>query len=360
VEPISPYNKSQMLLNKYTNLKNLTAVLLLLIPLLLNSQLIYADDQVSARSMVLSSSASGGMSDYLAGFLLHNTTTPLAVIEIQFCANSPIIADPCDVPVGMDTTASILNNQIGNTGFILDNSVNGELVLTRNPSNPTSVNNYYQFAGIINPITNGEYFARIKTFPTDDLSAPDIEYGGVAMAITPNLTINAIVPPYITFCLAVTIPELNCNDTSGDNLDLGDFQTYSSNSGSYQFLVATNSGTGYSVSVYGTTLTSGNYIIPSLSQPSPPQYGVSQFGLNLVANTQPSVGADPIGDASGQPTSNYGITNQFSFNSGDIIASDSHNTLYTKFTNSVMVNISKSQQPGVYSTTLTYIATANF
>jgi len=242
-----------MLSNKYSKIKNLFAVLLLFAALLPNSQLIYADDNVSNRSMTLSSSASGGVSDYLASFILNNTTTPLATIQIQFCANSPIIVDPCNLPVGLDTSTAVLNNQIGNIGFILDNSTNGLLTLSRNPSIPTNATNFYQFENITNPSSAGEYFARIRTFATSDVSAPDIESGGMAFAITPNLTINTIVPPYITFCLAVTIPEMNCSETIGNSLDLGDFQTYTSNSGSYQFLVATNSGTGYSVSVYGTT-----------------------------------------------------------------------------------------------------------
>jgi len=233
-------------------------------------------------------------------------------------------------------------------------------LLTRNALIPNGVLNYYQFINIVNPSFNGQYYARVLTFATSDTSAPDIEYGGFALAVTPSLTINTAVPPYISFCLAVTIPNLSCSVTDGDSLDLGNFQTYSSNSGSYQFLVASNSPTGYSVSVYGTTLTSGNYTIPSLTTPSPPQYGVSQFGLNLVANSQPDVGANPVGDSSSQPTANYGIANEFTFNSGDVVAADSHNSGYTRYTNSIMVSISKSQPAGVYSTTLTYIAVADF
>jgi hypothetical protein len=350
-----------MLLNILRRLKILLVSLFFIVSsLLINSQIALADDEVSARSITLSNSSASANSNYLVSFILNNTTTLLNTIEIQFCSNSPLIVDPCDVPTGMNTTSAVLNSEIGNNGFVLDNSVNGALVLNRNAQVPNSGTNYYQFINITNPSYNGEYYARVRTFSTSDTSGPDIEYGGFALAISPNLTINTIVPPYISFCLAVSIPNLSCSTTIGDSLDLGDFQTYSSNSGSYQFLVASNSPTGYSVSVYGTTLTSGNYTIPSLSSPSPPQYGVSQFGINLVANTQPNVGADPVGDTTAQPTANYGLANQFTFNDGDAVAIDTKNGIYTRFTNSVMVNISKSQPAGVYSTTLTYIAVANF
>jgi hypothetical protein len=331
--------------------------------LLIGTQSALADDKVSSRSVELSNSSASAISNYLVSFILNNTTTPLATIEIQFCSNSAngsFTTAPCYIPTGMDTTSAVLNSQIGNNGFVLDNSTNDVLVLNRNAEVPNNETNYYQFVGMTNPSYNGEYFARVRTFSTTDTSGPDIEYGGFAMAITPSLTINTVVPPYISFCLAVTIPNLSCSVTIGDSLDLGDFQTYSSNYGSYQFLIATNSPTGYSVSVYGTTLTSGNYTIPALSTPSPPQYGVSQFGINLVANTQPNVGADPVGGTTSQPTANYGLSNQFTFNNGDVIALDTQIGVYTRFTNSVMVNISKSQPAGVYSTTLTYIAVANF
>jgi hypothetical protein len=349
-----------MLLNKYRKIQNVLAVLLILCGLLINAQSTYASDYVSNRTLQLSSSNSGGVSNYLVSFILNNLTTPLAAIQIQFCANSPIITDPCVLPVGMNTSVAVLNSQVGNGGFILDDSTNDVLLLNRNAAIPVSGLNYYQFEFITNPASPGQYYARVKTFATADTGAPEIEHGGFAFDITPNLLINTQVPPYILFCLATTIPELDCNNTSGDSLNLGDFQTYSSNSGTYQFLIATNSGTGYSVSVYGNTLTSGNYTIPALTTPSSPQYGVSQFGLNLVANTQPNVGMSPVGDPSSLPTSNYGISNEFMFANGDVLAADSHQNSYTRFTNSVMVNISKSQPAGFYSTTLTYIAVANF
>jgi hypothetical protein len=348
------------MLNILRRLRILSVVVIFIAgPLLINSQIVLADDEVASRTIELSNSSASATSNYLVSFILHNTTTPLAAIEIQFCSNSSIITEPCDLPTGIDTTSAVLNSQIGNNGFVLNNSSNGVLVLNRNAVDPNNQLNYYQFLGIVNPSYNGEYFARVRTFATADTTGPDIEYGGFALAITPSLTINTIVPPYISFCLAVTIPDYSCNGIIGDSVDLGDFQTYTSNSGSYQFLVASNSPTGYSVSVYGTTLTSGNYTIPALATPSPPQYGVSQFGINLVANTQPSVGADPSG-GSGQPAANYGLSNQFTFNNGDVIAYDTEVGVYTRFTNSVMVNISKSQPAGVYSTTLTYIAVANF
>lgn len=349
-----------MLAHEYKKIQNIFGIILILGAIFLNTQQSYAVDYLSNRSVQLSSSQNGGVSNYLFSFTLNNLTTPLATIQIQFCSNSPIFSDPCIAPVGMNTMLAVLNKQINNNGFILDDSTNDVLLLNRSAALPTAGPNYYQFEFITNPSSPGEYYARIKTFATADTATPEIEHGGTVFDTTPNLLINTIVPPYLLFCLATTIPELDCNNTSGDSLNLGNFQTYSSNFGSYQFLVATNSATGYSVSVYGNTLTSGNYTIPALSSPSPPQYGVSQFGLNLVANTQPNVGMSPVGDPSSQPTSNYATPNEFMFSSGDILASDTHQDSYTRFTNSVMVNISKSQPPGFYATTLTYIAVANF
>ncbi|HUC95689.1 MAG TPA: hypothetical protein VMR76_01890 [Candidatus Saccharimonadia bacterium] len=327
---------------------------------LLNFQTTFAAIELINRSITLSNSSESATSNYLMQFNFSNTSTPVEVVQVKFCSNSPIPSDPCISPTGMDTTAAILNQQTGNIGFTLDNTLNGTLKLSRSPSVPDGSLNSYEFTNIINPSFTGQYYARIATYATGDTTLPPVETGGIALDIVPNLTINAVVPPYITFCLASNFPYFNCSSGSGSQLNLGNFQTYSSSSGSYQFLVATNEPDGYSISVNGTTLTSGNNIIPALSVFSPPQYGVSQFGINLVKNTLPSVGQNPVGDISSQPFPNYAHANSFLFNSGDIIAGSSQNSNFTIFTNSVMVNINNSQPAGVYSTTLTYIAFANF
>src|SRR5206468_99269 len=87
-----------------------------------------------------------------------------------------------------------------------------------------------------------------------------------------------------------------------------------------QMVAASNADTGYTISVNGTTLTSGTNIIPALAVPDVSRPGVSQFGLNIVANTNPTVGANPSGAGTGVAASGYNQPNFYKFVSGDIVA----------------------------------------
>jgi hypothetical protein len=326
---------------------------------LISSGALYASN-LDSRSIIVQDSSQSAVTNYLLEFYFDDTTDPVNTVMIQFCSNSPIFTDSCDLPVGIDTTSADLSSQVGNTGFSLNNSTNGTLLLSRNPSVPNSSYNQYDFSGITNPSYTGQYYARISTYSTSDTTQPYLEEGGIALEIVPHLTVSTTVPPYITFCVAQSIPELNCNSATGDNINLGDFHSNSTSSGSFQFLVATNIQSGYVIAISGNTLTSGNNLIPSLTSPSPPQFGVSQFGINLVANTNPSVGQNYVGDPSTQIATNYGQANLFTFNSGDTIAYSTQPSGFTRFTTSVMVNINASQAPGLYSSTITYIASADY
>jgi hypothetical protein len=125
-------------------------------------------------------------------------------------------------------------------------------------------------------------------------------------------------------------------------------------------VIATNAQSGYNISVTGSTLTSGNNTIASLAAASPSQTGVSQFGINLRANSLPTVGADPSGPGAGTPLASYNQPNLYTFNNGDTVANTGGVSDFRKFTISYMVNISKQQAAGIYASTFTYVAFANF
>jgi hypothetical protein len=94
---------------------------------------------------------------------------------------------------------------------------------------------------------------------------------------------------------------------------------------------------------------------PAISVP-----GTSQFGINLVANTNPSVGNNVTGYGPGLVTASYNAPNYFVFNNGDIIAESPAVSNYNKYTISYLVNIDPKQPEGVYATTVNLIATGNF
>lgn len=144
-------------------------------------------------------------------------------------------------------------------------------------------------------------------------------------------------------------------------LNLGALTSGSVKSGSNTVAVGTNAVSGMSLAVYGTTLAYGTNTITACATGCTSTPGTSQFGINLVANTAPSVGAAPSGTAPiGTVAANYGTANTFRFVSGDTIASSAGPINTTTYTVSYMTNIANTTQAGSYSTTLTYTASATF
>jgi hypothetical protein len=123
---------------------------------------------------------------------------------------------------------------------------------------------------------------------------------------------------------------------------------------------STNAGTGYTISVNGTTLTSGSNTIAALSSQTASAVGTPQFGMNLVSNTTPTVGTAVSGAGTATPTSNYNTANSYRFVTADQVASVAVPTNANTFTVSYIANIGGTTPPGSYVSNLTYIATANF
>jgi hypothetical protein len=286
----------------------------------------------------------------------------LGSIVFEYCENSPVFSYTCDAPVGMDASSTNITAQSGNTGFSIDgvNTTSNKIVITRISAAASPGVSQYSFGNITNP-SNAPHvvFVRISTFASVDGSGASTDVGAVAFAINSPLNVDAYIPPFLTFCTGVTVAT-NCSSTNGDSIDMGILSTSHSNSTSSQFSTATNDPSGYVVYVLGNTMTSGNNIIPALPAPVPSVAGSSQFGINLRGNTSPAVGQDRVGAGTGLPTINYSFPNFFAFVDGDAIASSVLSSDYTRMTVSYLVNASGSQAPGIYSTTLTYMATVQF
>ena len=110
----------------------------------------------------------------------------------------------------------------------------------------------------------------------------------------------------------------------------------------------------------GLTLISGINSIPALQNQDISRTGVSQFGLNLRANTTPPVGTDVQGAGSAAVTAAYSTPNYYKFTSGDVLVSTNNVDNYRLFTVSYIVNVAKGQPAGIYVSTLQYIALASF
>lgn len=314
-------------------------------------------DLFTNRSLIIDSVKAGDTTTHTVNFSF-NQTSLVGSLVFEYCSNTPLFSITCTAPTGMDASAATLTAQSGETGFhILSQSAN-QVILARVASVTGTQANSYVLSNIVNPTDIGPFYLRISAYSSTNGSGTATDQGATVADITVGITITTQVPPILDFCVGVSIPA-QCDSASGDFLNLGDFHSNATSSGTTQFMLGTNAGFGYVVTVNGITMTSGNDIIPALAAPTTSQIGSSQFGINLRANSSPNVGADPSG-GSGVPAPDYNSPNLFKFNNGDVVASHNYTSKLERYTVSYIVNVNSGQPVGVYNTTLTYIVTATF
>ena len=337
------------------------AFVFILSSIVLQTQVTHAADLVD-RTISLGSSFASEVTTHSYDFTTA-TASVVGSIQFEYCSNSPLFMEPCVAPAGLDVTASSISAQSGITGFSVSGvSTPNSLVITRTPIAETPISASYVFDSITNPsAANSVVYTRITVFDNIDGTGAVVDTGAVAFVTEEPFDITAFVPPYMTFCVGVTVA-LDCSSTSGFLADFGEFSESTATTATSQFAVSTNDPTGYNTFITGQTMTSGANIIQSLSTQSFSNPGTPQFGLNLRANTNPSVGANPEAGpvANGSPAANYNIPNQFRFVDGDLIAGSNNSTGFNKYTASYIVNVPPDQQPGVYAATLTYTSIASF
>lgn len=311
------------------------------------------------RSVVVGMQQAGAVTSHDFKFTFPSTNA-ISSIKFEYCTNSPIVTASCSAPGGMDMQIATISTQSGETGFSVSPSTTvNAMIITRPSAAVTPGAAQYIFSNVTNPSNiNSTIFVRITTHASIDGTGPLIDQGSVAFSTSGNLGTAGFVPPYITACAAVTVAA-DCSSLGNQLIAFGEFSSSATAKQTSQFAVATNDPTGYNMFLSGQTMTAGNLIIPALTGGAS-QTGQSQFGLNLRLNTSPSVGADPSGVGSGVADVGYGTPNSYRFVSGERIAYSPLPTDFNRFTVSYIVNISPTQGPGFYGTTMTYTAVVNF
>lgn len=318
--------------------------------------------QLQRRTLHISNALAGAANvEYELSFS-DQTSGLVGSVRLQLCSNDPFPGMPCTAPAGLDLSDAALSYQSGMTGFIIHaNTTANELILTRTSGAATSGISRYRLSGVDNPSAAGTVYGRIETFATSDASGVAHDDGGLATAIIAgNISFHSEVPPYLTFCIGQTITGYDCSTAVGSYIDFGELSMNKTATGQTKLLIATNADYGYTIRVQGTTLTSGINVIPAISTRDVSRQGTGQFGMNLRANTTPSAGQEPTGSGVGQAATDYNVPNQYKFISGDVVAEHNHPDNLRMYTATYVVNVPKSQSPGVYVTTLTYIALATF
>lgn len=112
--------------------------------------------------------------------------------------------------------------------------------------------------------------------------------------------------------------------------------------------------TGYQVLLIGDAPKYNGRALSTSSTPVASNPGTEQFGVNVVANTSPGVGANPIqipgdGILFGEASDLYKTPNMFKYTNGDVIAQSINDSGQTHYTVSMIMNISNTTPAGKYT-----------
>lgn len=390
-----------------------------ILPLVL-TQKASAYNVLNNREIKISSSAPSatGVSYYVefdAG-----TTATVKSIVVDFCANSPIIDDSCTGTVGtsvpdlgasptVDTTTANVGN-IGASWTAASMNSNRTLTLTKaaGVAMTSGTPYYFTVSGVTNPSATGTFYARILTFPNDTTSnyangytATNVDTnlptdaGGIALSTAAQITVTAKVQERLIFCIYTDSadPDYNDNDCisqQGTAVTLGDTNGVLDPTGPYvdknaRFSITTNASSSAIVRFKGATLTSGGNTITAVGgTPATSTAGSEQFGLCLYQQAGSGMTIDGTYDGgSGSEcsttaqTAGTGSTGGTGTPTQAEFAYDTNGTTGTTSTYGATLatkpagnystgniafvgNISNTTEAGIYTSTLTFIATGTY
>jgi len=369
--------------------------------------------QVTTRSIEISSSVVSATSvSYLVTFNPATAGT-LGGIDLDFCTD-PIIGDSCTVPTGFTTTASPtllaapsgFSTSTGSWGVTVNAGHNLVYLTNATAQTETGISTAISFTiqGITNPSTLGSFYARILTWDTQAHAnaytsggtpgAGIVDAGGIALSTTAQITITSKVQESITFCVYTSTYDSGACTGTGNAVTLGNGNGILSTIGSYTDLstkydIQTNALHNVTIRFTGAPLTSGSNVIEATtcSGTDSPQgscpgiastavassAGTKQFGLCTYEATGTTItpastysGTGPTACNTAASGYNLASTAIFGFNIASA-ASTYGDTLATVTPGATaegiigfLANISNSTPAGVYTSTLTFIATGAY
>ncbi len=321
--------------------------------------------QITTRKITLSTSAGAATGvTYTFTSAAVPTTTAVKSVGIQMCTTA---SGACTTPSGFSASSSSLTSQpagIGATsGWTVSAATAGQLRIV-NAANATTSSGAVTivWGGVVNPTANNTtFYARATTYSDSTWTTP-IDTGTMALATAQAITVTAAVDETLVFCTGTSITGQNCGTVAGSSVDLGTLTTSTPGSGTSVMAASTNSVGGYVITINGTTLTSGGNTIDAITAGagSASSAGTEQFGMNLRDNATPNTGADPSGASGYTYGTGYGTADSFKFITGNTITSTAAASNATTYTATYLANIAGATEPGSYSATFNYVATATF
>lgn len=122
---------------------------------------------------------------------------------------------------------------------------------------------------------------------------------------------------------------------------------------------------GYVVQTVGTPPSSGSHTLANMASNAASTPGTEQFGINLVDNTSPNIGADPAQIPSssfsyGEAANNYDTPDSFRYVQGETIALAPKTSGQTDYTISYIVNIATTTPGGSYTGSQVLVCTGTY
>lgn len=149
------------------------------------------------------------------------------------------------------------------------------------------------------------------------------------------------------------------------NVNFGVLDEETTATGTANVQVRTYLSSGYDMIIAGPAPKINSHTLDSPQFSTPAASGQEQFGINLVKNTNPDVGEDPVQVPDntfsfGLPTGNYSVENEFSYRDGAAVASSLSSSGQTNYTLSFIANMASNTPAGKYTTDLSVVVVAKF
>ena len=206
---------------------------------------------------------------------------------------------------------------------------------------------FFGSGGELNACSTGNYCAK--------QSAGELVVGNTASAnYQAQGGFNTERTPYIEFT------------TSNTSSDLGTLTPTAAKTANANFTVKAYLSHGYAVTNASDPPKNGTYTMQALSLPDNSSPGDEQFGINLVANTDPiGFGANPTHDPDntfsfGNITADYSAADTYKYVNGDTVAYSTSSSSFTTYTVSYIFNVSNITPGGQYTMYHVLVATGTY
>jgi hypothetical protein len=414
---------AQKLTKFYKKPINMLAALLLLagmtLPILGASQ-VFAYGQITSRAIQMSTSTPGATASYVVSFTTataSGTGVGIDGIVIQFCDNDPIIGDTCITTAGSINTnygtTLAISAQTGITGNTISSahSTATQIVLNNTGSTQITAGTAVSitFTGITNPnytsgctsASNCSFYARILTYttaaaanayscgPSTCTIGTPLDAGGIALVTNPSIVVTSKVQEVLTFCVytagscasggsTVTLGNPNGVLNTGwayvDKHTEYDIQTnalhgasilaVSSGSltspGSNTIEASANSGMGAVASTaYGSTVGSPQFGFCTYETTGANLTTVAPYNSGSCNVTVQTAGTALTSGGDAGATFAYNLTNLNPTHGGDQIATATAGPSSTGVV-AFIGNISSTNVAGIYTATITFVATGTY